>query len=221
MYKRLSFTLAVSLILAMGTRLWSVYTGVDTSSISVWSAAALQFLPTIAFLKLYGVSTLGDIIPGIMSGVTSLFKPETITAGVYSVLTAATMLLGLSAFAIPQRMTSWVFTFSTDAYTRIAAMTFGAMMTLVSITCFTLKEAADEKQLGSTISKTLNAGVSLTAISKFASSWYVCEMASQAAKKAGSETVCMMTTAGGLTAMGVFLSLALYCGFYAIMAKKE
>lgn len=221
MYKRLSFTLAVSLILAMGTRLWSVYTGVDTSSMSVWLAAALQFLPTVAFLKLYGISTLGDIIPGIMSGVTSLFKPETITAGVYSVFTAATMLAGLSAFAVPQRMASLVFTFSTDAYTRIAAMTFGAMMILVSIACFTLKEAADENQLGSTISKTLNAGLSLTSISKLASSWYVCEMASRSAQKAGLESVCMMTTAGGLISMGLFLFLALYCGFYAIMAKKE
>eukprot|EP00210_Caulerpa_lentillifera_P006812 g6511.t1 len=219
-YKRLAFVLATTMNLVIVARSWSLYEGIAINTIGVWLTTLAQLLPTVAFLKLYGVSTLEGVVPGIISGVSSLFKSESVSSGIYSTLTALTMIYGLFAFCFPQRMATFMFAIPTDAYSRLMMMVFGAMIILISTICFTLKDAADRNRLGFTTFKTLNASVSLASISNFISFWYVCNKACRVAKTAGLEAFHMMKITGGAFNMGLFLFLALYCSYNAVMAKK-
>jgi len=180
-----------------------------------------HLLPAVSFFKLYGTSTLGGIVPGIIAGISSVFQPDTISSGIYSIFTVATLCYGLYAFCCPDKFASFLFTFPTDAFTEYGIRAFASMVILISTACFTLKDAADRGRLGFSTFKTLNFAVALASIAKFASTWYVCEMASRVAEAAGEELVCMMTTAGGASSMGLFLFLGLFCGFHAITAKKN
>eukprot|EP00210_Caulerpa_lentillifera_P008927 g8518.t1 len=220
-YKRLSFVVALALTLVTGAMLWSMSKGVAFSNVSVLLSTTAHLLPAVAFYRLYGARTLGEIIPGFLSGIGSVFQPDTISSGIYSIFSVATLGYGLLAFCAPKRLSSLLFTFPTDVFSEFAIRSFGALLMLLSIVLYTLKDAADRNRLGFTTFKTLNFAVAFASIAKFSSAWYVCEMASRVAEAAGAETVCMMTTAGGASSMGLFLFLGLYCGYHAITEKKN
>jgi len=210
-YKRSSFAVALTLLVICGFKFFNLSQGLVMSDLGIWLNTTVQLLPTVAFLKLYGMSTMQDIIPGFISGVTSLFQPDNINAAIYSVLSAGAMGYALVAMISPTSLASFMLNKPLDAFAKLLVQDLGAMTFLLSIALFTLKDAADRGRLGFTTFKNLSIAAFLTAAAKIGSTLYV-------NRNAGGQLV----TRNSLILLAVvYGSLALVSGYNVLMTKKE
>ena len=196
----------------------AVSNGLAISTFGVYGTSVIQLLPAVAFFKLYGTSTLPDIIPGMISGVTSLFQPDNINSALYSIISAATMVYGIIAVVNPAAIASVMLVHQADTFTRLIIQAVGAANYLMSIICFTLKDAADRGRLGFSTFKTLNIAVCLTCLGKIGSNYYV--NATAPATAAGVKQS-LLTRFSWIAMISVYGTLALVSGINAIIAKKE
>lgn len=189
------------------------------NDIGVWGNSIVQLLPSVAFIKLYGMSIMQDIIPGFISGVTSLFQPDTINSAIYSVLSAAAMAYAIIAMANPTALASFMFTQSVDVFAKLTIQDNGALSFLLSIALFTLKDAADRGRLGFSTFRNMNIAVFITAVLKLGACAYVNKTTMSAVS--GSPVAYVMTKNAWIVTIAVYGSLALVSGYNALMAKKE
>ena len=193
--------------------------GLIISDLGIWFNSAIQLLPAVAFIKLYGVNTLQDIIPGFISGVQSLFQPENINAAFYSILSAGAMAFALLAMVIPTKMASVVFTQPVDALAQLIIKDAGALVFCLSIALFTLKDAADKNRLGFITFRNLNIGCCLAGVTKLGAALYVARSTMSAV--GGSPAACIISRNGWIMQGALFGGMALLSGYNALMAKKE
>ena len=207
--------------------------------VGTWLSSIMQLMPTIAFLKLYGMSTLSDIVPGVLSGISSVFQPDNLNSVFYSLFTVVTMIIAVSAWITPSTMASAMLAPGADNFSYFLIRCVACMMFMTSITCFTLKDAADRGRLGFSTFKTLNIGLCAAAIARIGNMLYLARMTAAAAPApavttaASSKTAAtatkviveqsagLMTQRGWITTFVLFGSLALVSGYNAITAKKN
>lgn len=218
-YKRTSLAVALSLLAMCGFKFFQLSQGLVMNDLGVWLNSVIQVLPTVAFIKVYGMSTMQDIIPGFISGVTSLFQPDNINAAIYSVLSAGTMAYALIAMISPSSLASFMLTQSVDSFGKLLIRDLGAATFLLSIALFTLKDAADRGRLGFTTFKNLNIAAFLTAVAKIGSTVYVDRSTLSAV--GGSPAAGIVSRNAWILLVVVYGSLALISGYNALMAKRE
>lgn len=214
-YKRLSFSLAlnfgvVGLLLVFGPD-----KGIQGTT-RLWLLALMTFLPSIPFFKFYGAKTLQEIIQGVTSGASSVINPENVLAGIYSVFTAVTLGCGIMMIFRPEASLSYVFGNLFGNFAQYLTQCLGLQMYLLSIACFTLKDASDRNRLGYTTYKNLSTGVCLTSVAMISTTIYLAKygpkLANLLVKPSKNSWIFMLT---------LFGLLALVSGYNTITAKRE
>ena len=224
----------------MGFKLFYISAhGLAPPNLGTWISSIMQLMPTVAFLKLYGTSTLSDIIPGVLSGISSVFQPDNLNAVFYSLLTVVTMIVAVCACISPSTMASAILAPGADSFSYFFIRCVACKMFLISIVCFTLKDAADRGRLGFSTFKTLNIGLCAAAIAKIGNGLYLARVtaaatpvpavaaaASSKAAAAATKVIVeqnteLMTQFGWITKFIIFGSLALVSGYNAIAAKRN
>ena len=213
--------------------------GFAPPTVGTWFSSIIQVMPTIAFLKLYGTSTLSDIVPGVLSGIRSVFQPDNLNAVFYSLFTVVTMIIAVGAWITPSTMASALLAPGADNFSYFVIQCAACMMFMTSITCFTLKDAADRGRLGFSTFKTLNIGLCAAGIARIVNALYLAgvtaaaapapavttaassKAAAAATKVIVEQSAGLMTQRGWITTFVLFGSLALVSGYNAITAKKN